>query len=451
VNETRVKKTLLIIDDDRIYCEAVKDFLGREPVEVLVSHTAKDGLATCARQPIDVVLLDQQLPDVEGHTLCPEILKYNEQAKIIFATAFPSFENALIAIRHGAYDYLSKPFEPEALRLSLVRALRTLELERFEQLQDYQRTRESEEAVFIGGEGLAGSMKLVELAAGSSSPVLLTGETGTGKTLAAKTIHYRSARSSAPFIGINCAALPESLIEAELFGFEKGAFTGAATARKGLFEMADNGTLFLDEIGEMPPHVQAKLLSVIDDKLVRKIGGASARGVNVRVIAATGIDLGSVIGKSFRKDLYYRLSVLQIHLPPLRERRGDIPTLCSYLLGTLSGNKGIALPHEELARLMSYDWPGNVRELKNILERAMMLQRGADLRPSLLLDHAAPSPRSQSVALTLPDGDELLPLEEMEKRHIQYSLGKLGGNYTRTAKALGVSLSTLKRKLKTLQ
>jgi DNA-binding NtrC family response regulator len=450
VNETRAKKTLLIIDDDRIYCEAVKDFLGSEPVDVLVSHTAKDGLAICARQPIDVVLLDQQLPDTEGHTLCPEILKHNEQTKIIFATAFPSFENALVAIRHGAYDYLAKPFEPEALRLSLLRAIRTLDLERFEQLQDYQRTRESEEAVLIGGEGLADSMKLVELAAGSASPVLLTGETGTGKTLAAKTIHYRSARSSAPFISINCAALPESLIEAELFGFEKGAFTGASMVRKGLFEMADGGTLFLDEIGEMPPHVQAKLLSVIDDKLVRKIGGASARGVNVRVIAATGIDLGSVIGQSFRKDLYYRLSVLQIHLPPLRERRGDIPTLCSYLLGTLSGNKDISLPYEEQERLMSYNWPGNVRELKNILERALMLQRAGDLRPSLLLDHAAPALSSQSMETTLSRVDELVPLEVMEKRHIRQTLDALGGNYTRTAKALGISLSTLKRKLKTL-
>lgn len=450
MNELSVKKTLLIIDDDRIYCEAVKDFLDREPVDVLVSHTAKDGLAACARQPIDVVLLDQQLPDAEGHTLCPEILKFNEQAKIIFATAYPSFENALTAIKHGAYDYLSKPFEPEALRLSIGQALRTLELERFEQLQDYQRTRESEEAVFIGGEGIANIMNMVELAAGSSSPVLITGETGTGKTLAAKTIHYRSARSSAPFISINCAALPESLIEAELFGFEKAAFTGATTARKGIFEMADGGTLFLDEIGEMPPHLQAKLLSVIDDKVVRKIGGASARVVNVRVIAATGIDLGKVIGKGFRKDLYYRLSVLQIHLPPLRERRGDIPTLCSYLLGTLCGNKEMALPHEELARLKSYDWPGNVRELKNILERAMMLQRGADLRPSLLLEQAelppGPHPADRQLGAA-----EILPLEEIEKRHIRSSLDKLEGNYTRTAKALGVSLSTLKRKLKTLQ
>ncbi|MFA5073635.1 MAG: sigma-54 dependent transcriptional regulator, partial [Nitrospirota bacterium] len=362
VNQHSGKKTLLIIDDDKIYADSVKEFLEHEPLDIVMAHTAKDGLAICSRQSVDVVLLDQQLPDMEGHLLCPEILKYNEQAKIIFATAFPSFENAVTAIKTGAYDYLAKPFELEALRLTVNQALRTLELERYEQLQDYRQTRESEEAVFVGGDALAEIMKMKELAATSDSPVLITGETGTGKTMMAKAIHYRSARNAAPFISINCAALPESLIEAELFGYEKGAFTGAASARKGIFEMADGGTLFLDEIGEMPPHLQAKLLSVIDDKVVRKIGSASSRVVDVRVIAATGIDMNMVVGKTFRKDLFYRLSVLQLHLPPLRERRNDIPPLCNYLLGTFTGNKGITLSPEEHARLMAYDWPGNVRE-----------------------------------------------------------------------------------------
>lgn len=441
------KKTLLIIDDDLIYAEAVKDFLDKEPVDVLMAFTAKEGLSVCAHQIIDVVLLDQQLPDAEGHTLCSEILKHNEQTKIIFATAYPSFENAVIAIKQGAYDYLAKPFELEELRLAVGQALRTLELERFEQLQDYRRTRENEETVFIGGVGLTDITRRKDLAATSDSPVLITGETGTGKTMLAKTIHYLSARSRAPFIGINCAALPESLIEAELFGYEKGAFTGAAMARKGIFEMADGGTLLLDEIGEMPPHVQAKLLSVIDDKLVRKIGSGSARYVNVRVIAATGSDLSMAIGKTFRRDLFYRLSVLQIHLPPLRERRSDIPVLCNYLLGTLSGNKEITLPQDEFARLMSYDWPGNVRELKNVLERAMMLQRGEDLKPSQLLERAIYS--SKPIEDKSTDTREILPLAEVEARHIRYTLEQLENNYTRSAKALGISLSTLKRKIKT--
>ena len=450
MNEHGRKKTLLIIDDDKIYAEAIKDFLEPGPLDVLMAHSAKEGIALCSRQTIDIVLLDQQLPDADGHTLCPDILKHNDQTKIIFATAYPSFENAVTAIKQGAYDYLSKPFELEALRLAVGQALRTLDLERFEQLQGYRQARESEETVFIGGEGLADILKMTELAANSDSPVLITGETGTGKTMLAKTIHYRSARSAAPFISINCAALPESLIEAELFGYEKGAFTGAATARKGIFEMAEGGTLFLDEIGEMPPHLQAKLLSVIDDKQVRKIGGAAARFVNVRVLAATGIDLGKLVGKTFRKDLFYRLSVLQLNLPPLRERRSDIPALCNYLLGTLSGNKMTVLPQEEYARLMAYDWPGNVRELKNILERAVMLQRDADLRPSLLLERKA-TMSAQYAGEAVPGPQDILSLAEMETRHIRTILDRLGGNYTKTAKALGVSLSTLKRKIKTMQ
>ena len=448
MNERSGKKTLLIIDDDKIFCDYVKDYLREEPIDVLIAHSASDGLACCSRQTVELVLLDQQLPDAAGHTLCPEILKFNDQTKIIFVTAYPSFKNAVIAIQHGAYDYLTKPFELEALRLAVAQALRTLELERFEQLQDYRQTSESKATVFVGKEGLAEILKLKELAARSDSPVLITGETGTGKTMLAKAIHYQSARSALPFISINCAALPESLIEAELFGYEKGAFTGAAAARKGIFEMADGGTLFLDEIGEMPPHLQAKLLSVIDDKLVRKIGGSSTRFVNVRIIAATGIDLGNLVGKTFRKDLFYRLSVLQLHLPPLRERRSDIPALCGHLIGTLRGQKGMPLPQEELARLMAYDWPGNVRELKNILERAIMLQHGDEFRPSLLLERTMQP--FVSVDQKLPRTDELLSLEEMEKRHIRNALEQLGNNYTRTAKALGVSLSTLKRKIKTI-
>jgi DNA-binding NtrC family response regulator len=440
-------KNILVIDDDKIYGDTVKDYFARESMRVLVAHTAKEGLETCSRERIDVVLLDQQLPDAEGHTLCPAILKHNEATKIIFATAFPSFENAVKALKAGAHDYLTKPFEIEELGLTVERAIRTAELEGIEQIQAYQREKESEEAALVVGAGLAEVERLARLAAGSDSPVFITGETGTGKTLVAKAIHYRSRIAGSPFVGINCAALPENLIEAELFGYDKGAFTGAVTARKGILEMAEGGTLFLDEIGEMPLALQSKLLSVIEDKIVRRLGSESFRRVNVRIIAATGIDLEKTLGASFRKDLYYRLSVIRIQLPPLRERRQDIPELCSYLLRHM-GYRHAILSEAEQANLMAYDWPGNVRELKNILERAIILQHGSELRPSLLLEAARGGAPTASACSPLLAGDDMATLAEMEKRHIRQTLDKLMGNLTQTARALAISLSTLKRKIK---
>lgn len=446
MSERNLKKTLLIIDDDRIFCETVRDYLTGDAREVLTAHTAKDGLAACSRQKIDVVLLDQNLPDGEGHTLCPSILKQNDQTKIIFATAYPSFENAVKALKAGAADYLSKPFELGELNLAVGRAFRTLELEQVEQVQNYQTAKAGTEAVVIGGRGLAETLRLVELAASSDSPVLITGETGTGKTLVAKTIHYKSAAAMAPFISINCAALPENLIEAELFGYEKGAFTSAVARKRGIFEMAEGGTLFLDEIGEMPLHLQTKLLSVIEDKQVRRLGGESTRPVNVRIIAATGVDIESCLGKTFRKDLYYRLSVIRIHIPALRERRECIPILCDHLLRQLPGSREIKINDDELSRLKAYDWPGNVRELKNILERAVILQSGPEIRPSELIRETGD--RRGPVPVAFVSDDPIVTLEEMEKNHIRQVLAGLSGNITRTAKALGISLSTLKRKIK---
>jgi len=289
----------------------------------------------------------------------------------------------------------------------------------------------------------------VELAASSNSPVLITGETGTGKTLVAKAIHYRSRAARLPFIGINCASLPESLIEAELFGYEKGAFTGAVAARKGIFEMAEGGTLFLDEIGDIPMHLQAKLLSVIEEKKLRRLGSESLRPVNARIMAATNAQLEDSLGKTFRKDLYYRLSVIRIHIPPLRERRSELPALCRHLLKTISGGRDVSLTTQELDNLTGYGWPGNVRELRNVLERSVLLHLGGELRPSELL-HAAEQCTEAVPSAPAAADEEVLTLEEVENRHIRRVLAGFSGNYTRAAKALGISLSTLKRKLKSL-
>ena len=442
MKDHKVKKTLLVIDDDRVFGEAVRDYLSSDAVEVLLAHKAADGLTLCSLRKIDVVVLDQQLPDGEGHTLSPEILKFNEQTKIIFSTAYPSFENAVRAIRSGAYDYLSKPYDLEELALAVKQALRTLELEKVEQVMVYQSKHEKEGVVIIGGQGLADVLQLIEIAAFTDSPVLITGETGTGKNIVAKSVHYKSKADKAPFISINCASLPENLIEAELFGYEKGAFTGAMNAKKGLFEMAEGGTLFLDEIGEMPMHLQSKLLSAIEDRAIRRLGGTTAKPVNVRIMAATNHELELTLGKSFRKDLYYRLSVILIHLPPLRDRTGDIPALCTHLLKSITGHS-LEVPERELVQLMKYDWPGNVRELRNILERAVLLQKGAVIEPSELLGEPVHSSFGET-----QNGEDLHTLEEVENRHIRLVLDRFSSNYTRAAKALGISLSTLKRKLK---
>ena len=440
-----ISKTLLVIDDDRVFGDAIRDFLTSDTMEVLVANKAADGLTLCSLRKIDVVVLDQQLPDGEGHTLCPDILKYNDQTKIIFSTAFPSFENAVKAIRSGAYDYLSKPYDLQELALAVRQALRTLQLEQVEQVQIYQRDREKEGAVIIGAEGIADTVQLVEIAAVSDSPVLITGETGTGKTLIAKAIHFRGKTSSAPFVSINCASLPENLIEAELFGYERGAFTGAFNAKKGLFEMAEGGTLFLDEIGEMPIHLQSKLLSALEDRMIRRIGGTNAKPINVRIIAATSVDLEETLGKNFRKDLYYRLSVVRMHIPPLKDRRGDIPVLCRHLLKTIT-NRAVEISDRDMALLMKYDWPGNVRELKNILERAVFTQQGTVLEPSLFLEKR--DSLKAACSFPAPEGMTIRTLDECEKEIIHEALAQLNGNLTQTAKALAISLSTLKRKIK---
>lgn len=437
------------MDDDRTFCHAVRDYLNSGMIEVLCVHTAADCLDVCSRTKVDVVLLDQKLPDKEGHTLCPSILKFNEQAKIIFTTAYPSFENAVKAIRAGAYDYLSKPFELEELRLAVNQALRILDLEKVEQLQNFKNEREIEETVLVGGRGgLEEIQRMVDVAAFVDAPVLITGETGAGKNVVARSIHFTGPLKKAPFISMNCSAIPENLIEAELFGYAKGAFTGATAERKGIFEMAEGGTLFLDEIGEMPMHLQSKLLGVLEDKKIKRLGADSIRQVDVRIIAATSIDLeGAITRSTFRKDLYYRLSVVKIHIPPLRERRTDIPELCTYLIKKIGRGREVSLSDREMKRLMEYDWPGNVRELKNILERAVILQKGPDIRPSDLLCPIS-GVSVLPVRKNVDENGHPVTLGGMEEGHIRNVLSGFSGNYTRTAKALGISLTTLKRKLK---
>ncbi len=437
-------RRILVIDDDRTFCEAIRDYLAGMGFDVRTAHSREESLKICSREKVDLVLLDQRLPDGDGVSLCAPILKWHEEAKIIFITAYPSFDNAVGAIKAGAVDYLPKPFDLDELDLNIRNCFRTQELERIAQIQRYTSDKEREDTVLVGGSGgFDETLRIVELAAAAAAPVLITGETGTGKTAVARAIHYRQRAARTSFVSINCAALPPGLIETELFGHEKGAFTGAVAARKGIFEMADGGTLFLDEIGEMPFHLQSKLLGVLEDGKVRRIGGTGERSVNVRVIASTNADLEDAVrGGRFREDLFYRLSVIRIHLSPLRERRADLPGLCDHFLRTIANGRGIRIPADEMERMRAYDWPGNIRELRNIIERAVILQKGPEIRPSALLlvpRHAGPAPSG---------GGGVLTLREMERRQIADALREFTGNSTRAARALGISLSTLKRKLK---
>lgn len=444
----KATRRIVVIDDDKVFCHAVADYFSNETTEVLTAHTGEGGLDICSQHKVDVVLLDQKLPDMQGVSLCPSILRHHDQTKIIFITAYPSFDNAVDAIKMGAYDYLSKPFELEALRLAIERSLRTLELEQIEQLQSYKDDKESEGTVLVSGDGgFSEILKLIDVAASADAPVLITGETGTGKSVVARSIHYRGLSNKKVFICINCAALPENLIEAELFGCEKGAFTGAVATRKGIFELAEGGTLFLDEIGAMPLHLQSKLLGVLEDKKIRRIGGQSMKSIDVRIIAASNTDLENAIEQgNFREDLFYRLSVLRIHIPPLRDRREDIPELCGHFINTMARGRHVDLPDSELERLLAYEWPGNVRELRNVLERSLILHKGSELMPSKFLNGGFMTSSISSLPSTGGNGNR--SLEEVERRHIQHVLDTCSGNYTRAARALGISLSTLKRKVK---
>lgn len=443
--ETR-PHSVLIIDDDRLLCQMASEFLAGDALKVMTAHTGKDGLDLCARNHVDVVLLDQKLPDGEGCDFCPRIISSCAGAKIIFITAFPSFKNAIRAIENGAFSYLTKPFDLKELKLAIEKCLRINELERAEESLHYQSVGDSLRGSVIGeDDGLAAIKELIATAAGSSVPVLITGETGSGKSRIARLIHMRSDRRG-PFMAINCAALPENLIESELFGYEKGAFSGAQATKKGLLEIAENGSILLDEIGEMGFHLQAKLLGVLDEMRIRRVGGIVFHPVQVRIMAATNSNLEEKLRKKeFREDLFYRLNVLRIQLPPLRERKTDIPRLARTFLEEMAPQRGMKLAEADLRKMLSYPWPGNIRELRNVVERAVI---HAGSRDELHVSPLLPGPEEALKEETSPHSqDGILSLDTMERQYVSSVFRKMGGNLAQTAKVLGISLNTLKKKL----
>jgi len=459
---TRKIHTVLIVDNDRSFCQALTLHLNGKKMKTLTAPTGSEALTICSRNRIDIVLLDQKLPDGEGVDFCTPILSYNKQTKIILTTASPNLGDAVKAIKVGSDDYLSKPFEMEVLDLVIDKLLKAAESEQTELIgaNKKQPAKEDDDAILIGQRGgLADVQRMVDLCAVNYAHVLITGETGTGKNLVAKAIHNKSLVKDQALISTNCASLPDNLIEAELFGYEKGAFTGAVSSTKGIFELADNGTLFLDEIGDLALHLQSKLLGVLDEKKIKKLGGQTFKKVNVRIISATNAELEKAVRKRhFRSDLYYRLCVLEIHIPPLRERKEDIPDLCQYFINKLAPFVNPEMADSEIDKLMNYDWPGNVRELRNIIERSIILHKGTILRPSEFLNpnlfaaKAPPPPETDQSSgdgfLESIDPKNLLSLKEVEKKYIRHVLTKMSANHTKTAKILDISRSTLMRKIK---
>ena len=416
---------VLLVDDDELFCLAIQDLLGHDGVEVVVASS----LAQARAQDLGsfgVVILDDQLPDGRGLELFPML----GSQRVVAISADPQIEMAIAALRHHAVDFLDKPVDPERLRRSV------------HGLGPRPKAGAHSRAMLEFNCQLLGF-------APTDAPVLLRGETGTGKTRAARWLHEHSERAHGPFVAVNCGALPENLIESELFGVERGAFTGARESRQGLLEAASGGTFFLDEIGELPFACQAKLLDAVEDRSLRRVGGTERRTIDVRFISATHVDLErEVEGGRFRRDLLYRLDVLSAELPPLRARLDGFQSLIAELLAELGCHR--RLGEGELLRLRGHDWPGNIRELRNVLYRAMVLQRTGVLEPSRLLARApAKVPRYCAVSDPglLPRVRERAPLEEVALRHI---IDIVDTSPTRkdAAETLGIGESTLRRKLK---
>ena len=439
--------SILIVEDDVFFTEVLKDFLLSRGFEVEVCLSGECAQEMLRSLDFDVAIIDQKLPDIEGVELARWMKEVLPATKIILITAYPDVRKAVKAMKIGVFDYLIKPFEKEELLYVLKKIKDYKEFETIKEFQNYKILEEFPEEALIGNsEAIKRVRKFVLVAASSpTTPVLIRGETGTGKTLLAKAIHYSSPLKNKPFVTINCAAIPESLLESELFGYEKGAFTGALKTKKGLLEIAGDGTVFLDEIGDMSLHMQAKLLQVLDSRTFRRVGGEREISVKARFICATNKDLETMMERGqFRKDLYYRIAVLQFHLPPLRERKEDIIPLSQFFLHKLLGRKEITFSEEERKLLLDYDYPGNVRELRNIIERALILGEGKTLGLRAVFGEKSFSGKKEEPEIE----GEVVSLEEIEKTYILKVLKKCHWNKSKAARLLKISLSTLKRKLK---
>jgi DNA-binding NtrC family response regulator len=433
---------ILIVDDEPAIRFAVGDFLSSKGFDVREADTAASAVETFRTFRPDVTVLDFELPDGDALALLPRLKALDESASVVILTAHGSIDIAVESIKRGAEQFLTKPLQLETLAVVLER-IGSHRRSRRKEIAGNSRRREELDP-FIGSS--AAIRKLwdeVERVLRSDSPILLHGETGSGKGVLARWLHEHSPRKEEPFVDLNCAGLSRELLDTELFGHEKGAFTGATAAKEGLLEVADRGTVFLDEIGDVDPQVQPKLLKVLEEKTFRRLGETRDRRVDVRLIAASHHDLAQLVReKKFRSDLYYRISAIPLRVPPLRERREDIPVIARELLNRLNvPDVDSAVTPEVVAVLQAHSWPGNVRELRNVLEHACLMRRGSVLTPDDL--RLRPTDAAASA-----EGDEDLTLEELERRHIERTLRRMRGRVDEAARILGIPRSTLYQKIK---
>jgi two-component system response regulator HydG len=438
---------VLVVDDEASHLESIEKIVRKEGMRVLTAPNARVALELARRHRIHVVLADLMMPGASGIDLLRAVKEISPDTEVVVMTAYGTVEAAVQAMREGAYDFIEKPLK----RVTLVKSLRKA-AERWLLLTENRSLRRKLQLLqhreIVGNShAMRRVLEIATQAAPSTATVLVLGESGTGKELIARFIHDQSTRSTGPFIGVNCAAIPESILEAELFGHERGAFTGAVAKREGRFAKAGGGTLFLDEIAELSPSVQVKLLRVLQEGEYEPVGGDTQQ-TDVRIVAATNRDIrAEVMAGRFREDLYYRLNVIAVTAPPLRTRREDIPLLVDHFLGVYCAKNGrnrLGVSREASQALMDYDWPGNVRELENAIERAVVLCRSNTLNeedlPNVIANTSSPVP----AALTIPVGTSL---DEVERRLIRETLRHTKGDKSLAAQLLGISTRTIYRKL----
>ena len=447
---TDLTTDVLVIDDQDSMCQMVQELLEMHQLSVSTTTDPNHGLQQALSREFAVVVTDVQMPSRDGLEICRQLAAARPEIPVIIMTAFGSLETAVQAIRDGAFDFVTKPFEVDLLVRAVKRAVEYHRLTDQVRIFREQASRNQFDSLIGDSKPMVELFELMQRVARTDSTVLITGESGTGKELVAQSLHQRGRRAAKPFVTVNCAAVPEALLESELFGFEKGAFTGADRNHDGLFRRADGGTLFLDEIGEMPANMQAKLLRVLEESRVLPVGGKSEISVDVRVICATHRELeDEVLQKRFREDLYFRINVIPIPIPPLRQRGLDILALAQSFLKKFAQLNNTSIDGFSAAaseKLLEYHWPGNVRELRNVVERAVTLARFSQIE---IDDLPAKIRQFEPRNLSEPSEqlDEILPMAEIEKQYIVKVLKACRGNKSQAAKLLGFDRTTLYRKL----